>query len=137
MVQDERPRRVPRLSGVLTGRFYVMVRPIPGQIFSTSSSAATFIPTYYLLLMSSASLIDATAGNTTNGIDVRGPPRRRLLWSPALSSIGRVAFVAGAVAALSAVNGIMASPYTATTRSDGTFEYEGAERVSLRWPRWQ
>jgi len=111
-----------RLSGVPTGRFYVLVRPIPGSMVAASSSVPTFVPTYYPAFaeLSSASLIDVTAGNTTNAIDVR------ILEAPTFVVSGVVVDrtgrpVAGAVAALSAVNGIIVSPYTATTRNDGTF----------------
>ncbi len=112
-----------RLSGVPTGRFYVMARPVaPPMQSAAPSSTSTQIPTFYpsVAEFSSASPIDVTSGGTTYGIDLQ------ILRAPTFLVSGVVVDlenrpVPGAVAALTDVKGVMASPYTATAQKNGAF----------------
>jgi hypothetical protein len=123
-----------RLSGVPTGRYYILARPTmrvplggeqsrPGLTFSN-----TFYPGFADIAV--ASLVDVTAGNTTNGIAFQ------MLQTATFSVTGIVVDrderpIPGAIVSLQAQQGVPGPPMMILTLSNGTFSIAVPDGVYL------
>jgi hypothetical protein len=128
-----------RLSGLPSGSYHVMAEPRPRSPYGTqASTAVALVSTYYpgKSEISGASLIEVTAGNTTDGIDFR-------MQQAAMMTVSGIVFddagrpVGGAYVSLNEVPSITLRSSTAITQRDGTFRIDvpnGTYRVLASIP---